>query len=229
MKACIFHHTCISSHKCKFWFWHPHLFLSFSISIFFSRFLRPMFPASRRQLSGHWHLRHRFHSYNIGDNLLYHPIASETRVSFRFVGFASGKVDVSRLGSFVYRVHAPPIPLSIFPQFSIYLLRRRRDEKYLRNALDDVPSKIEKRVPLLVVSVSRVIDSANRFSSLSPFLLLLLRCMMSLSFLLYFLAFLSLPTKIGEKEEKKESCSSWQCQCLRRCNEILSVQLKPRI
>jgi len=179
------------------------ILISFSLSsrYFFLDFFASRFPHLVDSFRAVWHLRHRFHSYNIGDNLLYHPIASETRVSFRFVGFASGKVDVSRLGSFVYRVHAPLMPRSIFPQFSIYLLRRRRDGKYLRNALDDVPSKIEKRVPLLVVSVSRVIDSANRFSSPSPFLLLLFHCTMSLSFLLYFLAFLSSPTKIGEKEE----------------------------
>lgn len=41
------------------------------------------FPSSFRAA---WHLQHRFHSYNIGDNLLYHLVTPEARVFFRFTG-----------------------------------------------------------------------------------------------------------------------------------------------
>lgn len=64
----------------------PPLFLFFSLLpsrvLFFFRAFR--LSSSFRVA---WHLRHRLHSYNIGDNLLYHLVAPEARVSSRLAGF----------------------------------------------------------------------------------------------------------------------------------------------
>lgn len=61
----------------------------YSLSFFFlSRFLFFLgFLPLVDNFRAAWHLRHRPHSYNIGDNLLYHLVAPEARVSFRFAGF----------------------------------------------------------------------------------------------------------------------------------------------
>lgn len=145
------------------------LFSPFSISFFFSGF--PLLVDSFRAA---WHLRHRFHSYNIGDNLLYHLVAPEARVSFRFAEFELyGRLTFlasahSRL--VLYRLHRCRC-LCISQDFlysSSFQFTFRR-QKYLRNAPDDVSLKIEKRVPFLVVSISSVIGNVNRLSFASSF------------------------------------------------------------
>lgn len=62
------------------------IFFSFSF-LLLSRFLFfSGFPPLVDSFRAAWHL-HRLRSYNIGDNLLYHLVAPEARVSFRFAGF----------------------------------------------------------------------------------------------------------------------------------------------
>lgn len=149
-----------------------------SVSLHRSRFLFLGLSASRRQLSGRLASATSFPLVYIDDNLLYHLVAPEARISFRFAGLRPEGLSTSFslslsllplrlvLGFFCIDASTTMPPRSIFlllVQFSIYLRHRR--QKYPRNARDDAPLKIKKRVPLLVVSISSVIDSANRLSS----------------------------------------------------------------
>lgn len=121
-----------------------------------------------------------------------------------------GSRHVSRFGSSsAFSVSRAPPPL---PAFSVLSSSFRftfspYHQEYLRNAPDDAPLKIEKRVPLLVVSISSVIDSANR---LSP--LLLFRFLSTdESFSLFFAPspFSSIQRQGQKKnDEEKDSCSS---------------------
>jgi hypothetical protein len=58
--------------------WHESPGFDIFFSFFSSPFSIPFFFVPRRQLStAAWRLRHRLHSYNIGDNLLCHLVAPE--------------------------------------------------------------------------------------------------------------------------------------------------------
>lgn len=112
-----------------FCFWHRSSLDTFFFSL---DFFAPRFPHLVESFRAVWHLRHRFHSYNVGDNLLYPPVVlgGESFLSIRRVRTLR-KVDVSRLGSSyacIECVHLrDAMSRSIFSQFSIYLLRRRRE------------------------------------------------------------------------------------------------------
>lgn len=107
------------------------IFFSFSLSLsssFLDFFFFSGFPPLVDSFRAAWHPRHRLHSYNIGDNLLYHLVAPEARVSFRFAGFE----PYGRL-TFLASTHSrrsvsstsTPMPCvagsSVLLQFSIYL------------------------------------------------------------------------------------------------------------
>lgn len=226
-----------------------------SVSLHRSRFLFLGLSASRRQLSGRLASATSFPLVYIDDNLLYHLVAPEARISFRFAGlrpeglstFFSLSLSLLPLrlvlGFFCIDASTTMPPRSIFlllVQFSIYLRHRR--QKYPRNARDDAPLKIKKRVPLLVVSISSVIDSANRLSSsaassfsssaaalLPLFFLFTLLRPIGLSFSPRSPSPLCSSPCAREKVEEyggKGKKIRVVCDNVNVCNEALSVQLK---
>lgn len=81
--------------------------ISLAIRFFFLDFFASRFPHLVDSFPVVWHLRHRFHLYNVGDDLLYHSNSLRRR-EFSFDSSGShltGKVDVSRLGSCIECVH----------------------------------------------------------------------------------------------------------------------------
>lgn len=194
-----------TSHECKFWFWH-HLSRD---TFFFLDFFAPRFPHLVDSFPAVWHLRHRFHLYNVGDDLLYHSNSLRRR-EFPFDSSGShltGKVDVSRLGSFVYRVCAPPrlrclAAFSLSFQFTFSVDGAGRNISGMRSTTCLRKSKSEYHFSsfLLVESSTVQTDSLSFSSFASPFSLH--DSSFSLSFFLYFLAFLSSGTKIEERKRK---------------------------
>lgn len=154
--------------------WHesPGFDIFFSLSFFLEFFLFRAFRLSS-SFRVAWHLRHRLHSYNIGDNLLYHLVAPEARVSFRLAGFEPhGRLTFLASTHSRHSVSSASTPMPCISQDFPYTSpvfnlpsvspSTQRRQKYPRNVPDDAPLKIEKRVLFLVVSIGSVIGSVNR-------------------------------------------------------------------
>lgn len=235
VKACIFHSCTLAFRRTRVSSDSDiliSLFLSFSI--FFSRFLYLTFSASRRQLSI-WHLRHRFHSYNIGDNLLYHPIASETRVPFRFVPFRihTGKgwrfSSLSAHSCIECRYLRCLAAFSLSFQFTFSVDDAARNISGMRSTTCLWKSKSEYHFSSFLLVESSTVQTDSLLLLFFCFSFFTTRTSLFLPLFPRLSFFTDEDKRERRRKEKKDSRSSWQCQCLRRCNEILSVQLKPRI